>query len=351
MLPDRGQKGIAVQDIYSRLLGLNEDLLPTFEEFLAKRDTRKGEDYLIKLNIRTVQRDLQLLEQVFHEIDVYKEDKKNLYRWGFRNQLLFLMDRDLALTFNLADQYLRPVLSKRSIEHLEYYFCKARDRLKINEEGTRKWIDKVRVIPNSLLLQKPQVKDSYYDELTRAVLDERIINLTYQSLGSRGNKKNYDFHPYAIIFRDPVHLLVGVKEGEQGVIRQLRFDRIKKLRVYSDRPSNIPIGFKLEKYISESIGISYGNEPEQLKLRVSGVPLGQISDTPLGKKQSIEYDADTNIGIVTVNLRITQDLEQWLLANSIQFYGREDSLLEVLKPEYLRERIKSNIKRLSKIYQ
>jgi predicted DNA-binding transcriptional regulator YafY len=261
------------------------------------------------------------------------------------------MERDLALTFNLADQYLRPILSKRSLEHLEPHFSQAKELLNTKSvESTKKWLDKVRVIPNSFLVQKPNVANEVFDDITHAVLDERRININYQSVRSGEKTKNYDFHPYGLIFRDPVHLLIGVKDEDRKKIIPLRLDRMKNITVYEDRPAQVPKQFNIDYFIQEKLGVSYSDNKELVKLKVSGVPLHIIVDTPLSANQKVDYLSD-NLALITVDLRITQDLEQWLFANSIQFYDREDSLLEVLEPEYLRERVKSSIKRLSRIYK
>jgi predicted DNA-binding transcriptional regulator YafY len=285
------------------------------------------------------------------EIACDDSQKEHLFRWETRNVLEAPMERDLALTFNLADQYLRPVLSKRSLEHLEPQFSKAKELLNTKRvESTKKWLDKVRVIPNAFLVQKPILENDIYDDITRAVLDERRVNVNYQSVRSGEKTKNYDFHPFGLIFRDPVHLLIGVKDEDRSKPIPLRLDRMQSITVYEDRPAQIPRNFDIDRFIQAKLGVSYSDNKELVKLKVSGVPLHIIVDTPLSENQKVDY-LPGNTALITVDLRITQDFEQWLYANSIEFLGREDSMLEVLEPEYLRERIKSNIKRLSKIYQ
>ena len=323
LLPDERWGGISVSTIIDRL----------------------EHEYGITSSTRMVQRDLLVLsdsEKGGFPIDRDEDLRTPLWYWYGRDAISIpTMGRHTALTFRLAKQLLTPLLPAVSLEYLTPSFDTAEKVLeKRGERQTRKWINKIRVVPRGIRQNKACIRDGVMETVSQALYDDKQIEITYRATSSRSRKyKTYSVTPYALLYRHTVTELVGRIEPDEE-IRRWAMHRIKDASVLDSR-AVIPRGFNLDDYVERNLAYPFSGDKITLKAWFREDAINHVMETKLSSDQVIKHVKD---GVnVTATVRETVELKWWLLG-----LGER---VKVIGPKGLRENIKNTILGMAENYK
>ncbi|MCU7960615.1 MAG: hypothetical protein KZQ58_11605 [gamma proteobacterium symbiont of Bathyaustriella thionipta] len=203
MLPREGEGGITVNEIQTWL----------------------ERDFGISVIKRNIERDLRALQDTEKGgFPLSCDEESKPYQWSwYGNEAIGIpkMGRHTALTFHLVKELLWPLLTAESLNYLRPNFEAAEKILKKkSEQKTRRWLDKIRVVPRSLRLIPAPIRKGVLDRVSEALYDEKQIEITYKAASSKtGRAKKYTLNPYALLHRDSIVELVGGMDGDQKTRR------------------------------------------------------------------------------------------------------------------------------------
>jgi len=296
----------------------------------------------IEAEKRAVERDMVELTGDF-PIDCIDTEKPYKWFWTGKDTLSIpAMGQFTALTFHLAEEYLKPLLPAQSLEYLKPNFSTAVHVLDdIDKRRTRRWLKKIRVVPRSLRLIGAPITDGIYDTVTQALYDDKQIEVTYiASSNEKGSPNTYSIHPYALIHRDATTELIGKIDNDVKV-RRWPLHRMQTARILG-KNSVIPRNFNLDEFIESQLAHPFSGKHITLKLWISKEGFGQahVLETRLSDDQQVE-SVDDGL-IVTATVYETIELKWWLLG-----MGQR---VKVLEPQSLHDDIKETHQAAAKLY-
>jgi predicted DNA-binding transcriptional regulator YafY len=297
----------------------------------------------IEAEKRAVERDMVELTGDF-PIDCIDTEKPYKWFWTGKDTLAIpAMGQFTALTFHLAEEYLKPLLPAQSLEYLRPNFSTAEHVLEdIDKRRTRRWLKKIRVVPRSLRLIGAPIADGIYDTITQALYDDKQIEVTYiASSNEKGSPNTYAIHPYALIHRDATTELIG-KIDKDNKIRRWPLHRMQTAHILN-KISATPRSFDLDEFIESQLAHPLSGKQITLKLWICKEGFGQahVLETRLSDDQQVEYVDDGLI--VTATVYETIELKWWLLG-----MGQR---VKVLEPSSLRNDIKDTLQAAAKLYK
>ena len=255
------------------------------------------DDDLLELNfsIRTFQRDLRELKNLFGIEVLYSRQEKGYY---------ILEDDRLNIHF------------QRMMEAFEVY----------NSIHTAQKLEKI-----LLLEKKTALGTEHIAAFIQAIRKKLQVSFNH--------KKFWDTHstarlvaPFAIKENQGRWYLIGREVGQQ-TIKTFGLDRMRNLQL-TDTHFEMPVGFDPEAFFRHSFGIIAFEtiEPQEIELAFSFPQGNYIKTLPLHPSQEILFENETELRI-RLQLRITYDFEMELMK-----YGPD---LRVFKPQSLIESIKN----------
>ena len=176
--------------------------------------------------------------------------------------------------------------------------------------------------------------------LYNAILYKKVLNVSYKSF-KRDNNQSISFHPYYLKQYKNRWFVFGLNE-EFGQITNLALDRIVGIEdTKKDYTLNTTIDFS--EYFEDVIGVTLDKEAklEKILLRISNDLYPYIQTKPLHGSQKMKEKGDTYV-MIELELVSNYELESLILS-----YGEG---LEVMKPEALRQKIKSRVELNQKNY-
>lgn len=291
-----------------------------------------------EVSIRTVQRDLKELSEIF-PIDL-NDKNANDYGWRWRkghNLNIAGMSVSEALAIRLVEMHMKQVLPTALVDGLRGVFDLAEAKLRQVEKEcdnrAGEWLDKIRIIQPTQPLLAPSVNQDVQTVIYQALLENRQIAAHYQSMES-GQTKEVLLHPLGLIMRGATSYLVA-SAWQYTNARLYALHRFSHADMLDD-PVNPPTGFRLDQAIAAGMAdFANQGEPIQLEMRCDEWVSAYLAETPLALDQTHEKEADGRIRIAaTVN--DTWQLRWWLLG--------QGSGIEVCNPPSLREEIKSRLR-------
>lgn len=279
-----------------------------------------------RTDLRTVQRDLIKLSA---ELPLVSDDAKPRgWSWQMDAAPLDIptLDPQSALTFRLAEDYLRALLPVSTLNYLQPWFRAAKGVLDATSaNGMVRWPEKIRVLAPGQPLLPPQIDPSVQAVLYDALLREKRVAVTY--LPKEGKEiKDYVVSPLALVVRDRVAYLLATLRDYQNVM-QLVLHRVHSAELL-DEPVISPTDFNLDEYIaSGGFGFIQSEQTLQLLAEFRNGSAQHLSERPLSADQAL-----TNLGDGRALLRATvcdtSELRWWLRA-----FGDN---VTILSPEALR---------------
>ena len=329
--------------IFERLIRML-DLIPVSPRRITARElhTKLIKDGFV-VSKRTVERDLMQLSETF---GIFNDDTNSPYGWSWDKDCPHLslpgLTPDEALTFKLAEAHLAQIMPVSLLNNIKPYFSQA-DKVLQNPllfRNYSKWLDKVKVVHPWQPLIAPEIDQSVLAKVHQATLDEKQLNLMYQSRNS-DNAQLRIVNPLGIVIRGYISYLVCSIDPFTD-IRLLAMHRISEAEVCS-KPSVIPPNYSLNDYL-ETGALGYTLEEGKkiiVTLKFDKVAGLHLIESPLSENQTI-IETDNHIKI-TANVMDTMQLRWWLLG-----FG---SHVEVVAPSILRDEISAHIRSAFQTYE
>jgi predicted DNA-binding transcriptional regulator YafY len=179
----------------------------------------------------------------------------------------------------------------------------------------------------------------FFGALFNAILYKKSLNIDYQSF-NKAEPVLMEIHPYYLKQYNNRWFLIGLNPHYQK-LSNIALDRILHF-VESNTPyiSNENIDF--EAYFEDAIGVSVdGREIERVILKIARQTWPYIETKPIHGSQKV-LERNENEVMIELHLKINFELETLLLSRG--------EAIEVISPEYLRNRIKERVNALQSKY-
>lgn len=291
-----------------------------------------------EVDLRSIQRDLQKLQK---PMDLVRDAAKPAgwsYSRAARPLVLPVLDAPSALTLNMVERYLAPVLPRALLKVWQPQFDDARRTLDKGKFG--KWRDRVAILPSGPARLPVTIPDGVVEVVYNALLDGVQFEADYRAVGVETER--YTFNPLGLVHRDGVTYLVATREGSTH-IPLFALHRMKN-PVRSDRPSREPDGFNLRHYIEEERQFDWPIERNiKLKLRLGPYTRTYFEERPLSHDQQIIPIKGSDASRLTASVQETMSLRWWLMS-----FGAS---VEVLAPKKLREALAHSIGQAAALYR
>jgi predicted DNA-binding transcriptional regulator YafY len=289
---------------------------------------------------RQLQRDLNTLSILF---PITADDRSIPYGWSWTQDApafdLPRLDGPSALALKLLEQFHRQLLPPTLTDQLAPQFRRADQVLAAHDpRHLGVWLDRVRVIPNSMPLLPPAVDDASARTVYQCLLEGTRFSAVYTARGAA--PRELVVSPLGLVAKGPVLYLVCTL-CDFSDLRQLAMHRIDAATA-TDTPVSVPPGFDLDRYIAEG-EFHYPVGPEiELKACFHHGAAAHLHETPLSADQTIT-DVDAEHVLVTATVHDTEQLRWWLLG-----FGE---LVEVRAPAALRAELATALRRCADNYQ
>ncbi len=291
---------------------------------------------------RTVQRDLKHLADYLPDLRTDGNPDQAGWYWQ-RDSLRDLpgLDTARAMTFALAQRFLRPLLPPAILDQLKPYFDDAQRVLaQLDRPGFAGWMDKVRILPRTQPLIPASVVPEVVEGVYTALLEGRQFRARYRR--RHGDEAEYLFNPLGLVARDSVIYLVATL-WDYSDPRHFALHRFLRCELQST-PAQVPDGFSLDDYLRTG-SFLYPTEPSApmaLAVRFSREAALHLEETPVSLDQVLVPDSPGWVRL-TATLTDSQQLRWWLLG-----FG---SQVEVLGPPELRHWFAQEVRQLAERYR
>ncbi len=173
-----------------------------------------------------------------------------------------------------------------------------------------------------------------------ALKDLRLVNFDYKPYRKESSTHYFNFQPHALKMFERRWYLIGRYHKTH---RTFALDRMTNVVLQEENFKRDP-KFDLEKMFSGSYGIIVEDIPvESIWLKVEAHQANYLRSLPLHRSQMELNSKSEDYAIFALRVRPTFDLRQKILSLG--------SAVEVLKPESLREEMREEARRMSKMYQ
>lgn len=293
---------------------------------------RRLQDIGFEAELRTVQRDLDMLSGLAGLPVVCDDRAKNNLAWYWDSEEVFdlaMMDAPTALTFALMDDHLAPLLPPLVREHLAPHVRHAQALLDAADDNVlRTWTDRVRVKPRGQRQIGPKIDGAIADVIYDALLRGRQFSGVYAARFSESPDSPRRFHPLGLVLRDQLAYLVAMAEPHEEPV-YLALHRFRSVEA-TDDPVVAPNGFDLDAHLAQKSLDFIVGDPIRFEFLIDAMAATHLAECPLGSDQVIE-DQRGDRKRVTVTVEDTEQLRWWILG-----YGDR---IEAVAPEHLRSEI------------
>lgn len=298
-------------------------------ELKAKLATRGYE-----VSKRTVERDLVRLCEQFPLVTEGSHPEYWSWMPGAADYALPGHDPMSALTWQLVEEYLQPLLPISIRDELEPQFRSARNFLRETGSGKlRRWRERVRYLPRAMPLPPPKIAPDVLDSVYTALLEGRQLEVYYRSRGQL-RARPLTLNPLALVVRETVYYLVTVVEPFEDTVHTAlhRMGRPKVLESAVREPD----GFDLDAHIKAGRFQYASGRKVRMVARFDEYAAQALLEAPLSPDQDSTPLDDGRIEIA-VTVMESHQLIWWLLG-----FG---SNVEVVAPQELRNTVAKEIER------
>ena len=319
-------------------------------EFLPRQPFKKSPQNLqdelsqigFEVSIRTIQRDLKILSGI---LPLVSDQRDKPYGWSWHKGAQGLnpaMDPIEALTFSLAEEYLKPIMPSKNFKRMKIFFDRANNVLnEMDKSSIKRWRDNVRVVPQWQSLIAPDIDETVEAEIYDALFNGNQLTVKYLKRGKEKPEERV-VNPLGIVLQGVVHRLICTMEDSPDIPRHLPIHRFK-LAQWNGEKLNKPKGFNIDEFIkSQNIGYLISLKPINLEAKFNFMTGFHLTETPVAKDQKLKHLKDGSY-LLQAKLPDTSQLRWWLLG-----FG---SGVEILKPLKLRKEFKEISKNLGNIYK
>lgn len=324
------------------------ELLPRYprEITIGKLHQKLREEQGIDASIRTLQRDLRSLAQIYIGIEKRKNpDKSVSWYWSEGAPVINIsgLTVNQALALSLAENYLTPLFPISTLQCLEPFFEQSRATLTgLENNPLAKWLDKIAVVLPTQPLLPPTITDEVNKTISYALLEDKQLSIAYRR--SDGVEQVYSLNPLGLVVRGRIQYLVATKVDHQE-LRIFALHRMKSA-IKLEQPATRPNNFILKHFIDKGfLGFKLNDineiQPILFEAIFNSDIIKHLFETPLSSDQVIK-EIDADIFLLTATIQETEQLYWWLLGFANQ--------VEVLKPLSLRNKLITAITAAAKRY-
>ncbi len=309
-----------------------EDLIEAVSEALYEFEGREN-----SISKRTLQLDIQLMrsEKLGYNAPIVVYDKK-YYRYEDEDFTI----TDIPLTETDINVLTETVSMLKQFKDFSL-FSDVSDILQRLEDKI--YAEKSHTQPVILLDKNENLKGLHFlDEIYQAIIKKVVLNVTYKSFTSR-DQQQFPFHPFILKEFNNRWFMVG-KRNATSPVANLALDRIISIDFDFQCPY-LDYAFDAEKYYKNCIGVTVnsGVQPKKVELWIDRINAPYVITKPLHSTQRLIETRDDGSIIIHLLIMENYELERLLL-------GFGDGL-EVIRPEKLRQRIKTILERSSEKYR
>ena len=299
-----------------------DDLIECCSEALFEYEGRQN-----PISKRTIQMDIQLMrsEKLGYNAPIVVYDKKY---YKYEDDEFSITDIPLTETdMNVLTETVSMLKQFKDFS----LFNDVSDILQRLEDKI--YAEKSHTKPVIYLDKNEKLKGLHYlDEVYQAIIKKVALVITYKSFKSREETK-FNFHPFILKEFNNRWFIIGKKKGSQP-ITNLALDRI----IAIDYDFNLPYleeNFDAESYYNNIIGVTMnsGLKPRRIELWIDAENAPYVLTKPLHTSQRLIKENENGSIIIHLFLIPNYEMERLLLG-----FGKG---LEVLRPESLRNRMKS----------
>ena len=172
-----------------------------------------------------------------------------------------------------------------------------------------------------------------------ALKEQQLVSFDYKPYWKESSTHYFNFQPHALKMFERRWYLIGRYHKTH---RTFALDRMTNVALQEENFKRDP-KFDLEKMFSGSYGIIVEDIPvESIWLKVEAHQANYLRSLPLHRSQMELNSKSEDYAIFALRVRPTFDLRQKISLGSA---------VEVLKPESLREEMREEVRRMSKMYQ
>ncbi|MEM7509538.1 MAG: WYL domain-containing protein [Bacteroidota bacterium] len=281
------------------------------------------------VSVRTVQLDIQMMrsEKLGYEapIEVYE---RKFYRYAdpeYSITQIPLTDYDLQ-TLNETVQILREFKDFSLFKELGGVIQRLEDRV-LSEKSDHKGIIH--------LDKNEQLKGlEHLDTLYQAILKQKVLEITYQSFKAR-EASDLIIHPQLLKEFNNRWFLLGLHHKNQKLLT-LALDRVLTIEVLEGK-TYVDKAIDGDEYYQHVVGVTVNEQPRvrRVTLKVDARNAPYVLTKPLHASQEV-VEKTIEGAIVRIDVQHNFELERLIL-------GFGDGI-EVLKPAFLRRRIKNKLR-------
>lgn len=283
--------------------------VPRNHKVTASELHQQLQDAGIERDLRTIQRQLEMLSEHFHLI---RDDRSKPYgyQWPKHAAGLAIPNLNLqeSLLLRLAEEQLRKLLPVHLMKSMEGFFSQARQNLGPQgpESLEREWPGKVRVVATSQPLLPPKVGPGVFEVVCEALYKNLWLHLDYKN--ASGSEATIQVMPLGLAQQGPrLYLVCRYKDYSNE--RLLAIHRIQKAKL-STLTFKRPKDFDLKRFDDEGrFGFGDGKKV-RLTFRITKDIGLFLLESPLSTDQQVrEVGNDYEISATVVD---TDMLEWWL---------------------------------------
>lgn len=287
---------------------------------------------------RTVERDLRDLSTLF---GIGSNEENTPFRWYWiptARDHYESVELGEALSLVLCEKILSSLLSAELHNAIVPKLELAHKKLEaLGDLPMAKWSKCVRFVPENLPFMPVQIKPAVLRNLQDAIVDERQIEIDYESFNQKGKKSIV--HPFSFVQRGSRIYLVAFSE-EHKDMRIFAAQRIKSVRVLNERVI-VPKGFTIDKFIGDGNLQFGGGDTINLKAKLTAELASYLEESKINESQRINYENGTYV--LHVKTVSSWQLWFWILS--------QGHSIEVLSPKSLREDLRNEIAWMAKNYK
>lgn len=216
------------------------------------------------------------------------------------------------------------------------------------QDGLRSWLlnsfsinsllQESRNLRGRILFEEVPSGDRFLTTFIEAMRDNKRVLITHRSF-SRQAAVTTELEPLCLKLSRQRWYLLANRLPERDM-RVYGLDRISNVET-TQSTFALPRDFDAEAIFSQSVGVMLNPNPELVSLRVKGLDRDYLRTLPVHHSQK-EVERTDEASVFTYYVRPTYDFIQMLLS-----FGAN---VEVLKPQWLRQRIKSIIAETGRLY-
>ena len=284
--------------------------IPRNHKVTAAELQQQLQDISIERDIRTIQRQLEMLSEHF---DIERDDRNKPYgyRWkelasGFS---LPMLTRQESLLLSLAEKQLKQLLPANIMRSMQSLFKQANYNIhsKQDKQLEQQWLKKVRVFSTTQPLLPPTINVGVFEAVSQALYSNHWLKLNYEN--RKKITREVLVMPLGLAqLGHNLYLVCRYKDYENE--RSLALHRIQQAEATQNRFQR-PKGFDLEKYDNEGRFSFASGSQIKLSFRIHPEAGLHLYETPLSIDQTIHEQSDGWLEI-TATVADSARLDWWL---------------------------------------